>query len=606
MPAFLEEEEDQKLRDPRDPRGFLNAPEVTDPLNAGSPVPTGSLGEIMAQGPPPAPPVRPPAPVNPPISSDAYSRAKAAEEAALASRPGLPQPKWWQRGLAGVAGGLAGWSNAAGRTKNPIDVQALGQNILAPGYQGKLQDWQSRVKTAQEGVQAEKGNLDVLEGIRKLTSQESLNRADINLKTEEAKHYGEMSTLAKEARIEADRIAAESRLKTEASRQDDALRKIYGTDAWEQPEGAQIPTGYASTPLSAAPGRILIHPPPVVPLPPDLAPFARGRKTGDMIPYSEFKALQAKAEPAGTPKEITNAAQLLLDAKAHPERYSPEQIKEAQRQFGEEHRPPQNIIQIPGLGPGTPGSANSQTTRDEFLSSLPPGTAAQVKAIAIGKAVMPPLGTRGSGALLRDAVFRYDPQYSDQRAQIRKGFAIGKDANNIGSLNTATVHLDQLGEAAKALAQGSFRPGNQAYNYFSNLFGSPAPTNFESFKAAVSGELANALKGLATDVEIRNIANNVQASTSPQQMEGIVNSNLQLLHARLNTYQERYDQLIPGDTVYSPIMPTAKAIYAKHGIQGPQNPQNPAPGQYVKGHVYGGLEYLGGPPARAESWRKSQ
>lgn len=64
---------------------------------------------------------------------------------AYSQRPHLPEPKWWQRALAGAAGGLAGWSNAAGRTRTPIDIGAMGQNILAPGYGEAMTRWQQNM-----------------------------------------------------------------------------------------------------------------------------------------------------------------------------------------------------------------------------------------------------------------------------------------------------------------------------------------------------------------------------------------------------------------------------------------------------------------------------
>jgi hypothetical protein len=52
-------------------------------------------------------------------------------------------PAWWQRVLGGIAGGAAGVSNASGHTRHPIDIGAMKQNILSPGYQDKLNQWNS-------------------------------------------------------------------------------------------------------------------------------------------------------------------------------------------------------------------------------------------------------------------------------------------------------------------------------------------------------------------------------------------------------------------------------------------------------------------------------
>jgi hypothetical protein len=225
-------------------------------------------------------------------------------------------------------------------------------------------------------------------------------------------------------------------------------------------------------------------------------------------------------------------------------------------------RPVTNINTVqPGLA--TP----SKLTGQDYLHSLPVGTAAQVKAIAEGRATMPSGSTRSQAAIqLRNGVFQYDPSYSDQRAQVRKAFTTGPDGRNIGALNTATVHLDQLADAAKALNTGDVQAINGAMNALKTQFGSSAPTNFETLKNAVAGELASALKGNATDPEIANVSRSIQAANSPAQLSGVVDTNMHVLGAKLNTYQQRYQQQIPGDTVYNPILPAARGVFQKHGF----------------------------------------
>lgn len=58
--------------------------------------------------------------------------------------PQLTKPKWYQR-LGGAAAGFgAGWSNAASRTKHPIDIPAMEHNILHPGYDDEVAKWQAQ------------------------------------------------------------------------------------------------------------------------------------------------------------------------------------------------------------------------------------------------------------------------------------------------------------------------------------------------------------------------------------------------------------------------------------------------------------------------------
>jgi hypothetical protein len=87
--------------------------------------------------------------------SPAYSSDLNAYKAEIAKQPVETQPRWWQRALGAAAGFGAGYSNAASRTKHPIDVGEMEQNILHPGYQSKLAEWQSRVAPLKEAADIE-------------------------------------------------------------------------------------------------------------------------------------------------------------------------------------------------------------------------------------------------------------------------------------------------------------------------------------------------------------------------------------------------------------------------------------------------------------------
>lgn len=221
---------------------------------------------------------------------------------------------------------------------------------------------------------------------------------------------------------------------------------------------------------------------------------------------------------------------------------------------------------IPGLNDN---SANAKTGQ-EFLDTLPFSMQSQVKAISEGRTGIPSANSRAAGAQqLRAAVFQYDKDFSDQRAQARKNAGFGtKEGINIGNMNTSVVHLDQLGEAAKALGNGSFTPGNAVYNSIRETFGSSAPTNFEGLKEAVAGELARGLTGNATVPEIANISQAVASKKSPEQLAKYVDEMMKVVGTKLNTKQEQYSQAVPNDSVYSVVLPSAKAVFDKHGISG--------------------------------------
>lgn len=236
----------------------------------------------------------------------------------------------------------------------------------------------------------------------------------------------------------------------------------------------------------------------------------------------------------------------------------------------------------------TPTDSSGQPLQGPELYSTFGGKAGIVKAIVEGRQ-SPPASFAQKSPYWQDVmqkVYQVDPQFNEQRAQLRKAFTTGPDAKNIGSLNTAAVHLDTLSEAAKALNNGTFKPGNQAFNAVKTMFGASAPNTFEGIRDAVASEMASALKGNATDIEIAGIKKTIMSSSSPEQLTNLVNAHLHILNQKLNTYKERYEQQNPGDTVYSPVLPSAGAVFQKHGVGG--GPTNQGGGKEIHYKIVNG------------------
>lgn len=273
----------------------------------------------------------------------------------------------------------------------------------------------------------------------------------------------------------------------------------------------------------------------------------------------------AKEDRPNTPTEL---AIIAADPKQPKE--ARDAAEGALKRLTEQTKAGRSVVTIqnhaPGLGNPT---ANQNLRGEDFLKSLPPATASAVRAIATGNDVMPAANARSQAAQdIRNAVYQFDPNFTVQRAQVRKAFTTGPDAKNIGALNTAIVHLGRLDEAADALENGSFGPGNDAYNYLRDKFGSDKVTNFTLLKDAVAGEMAAALKGNATDIEISKMGQSIRSSNSPEQMKGIVSEGMAILGDKANTYNERYHALMPDDP-WTPVLPSARAAMTKRGVGSP-------------------------------------
>jgi hypothetical protein len=280
------------------------------------------------------------------------------------------------------------------------------------------------------------------------------------------------------------------------------------------------------------------------------------------------KAQEAQSAKLKTPAELALAAS----------GGDPEKALKRLNEYQKAGRPVTNIAPPAPLGKPM-GNGGVPLTGDAFLRTLNPADAARVRAIADGRESPP--STSGGAAKVNGpliaAVEQFDPTWSKERAKLRTSFTTGPDGRNIGALNTAVVHLDQLHEAAKAMNNGSWQPGNAIYNYFAQKYGAATVTNYASVMNALAGETASALKGNATDPEIAHVMETLQRNMGPEQMEGVALTQLHVLGAKMQTYNERFHAVAPDDP-WTPILPSARAVFARYGFDPTKPAAQPAPG----------------------------
>lgn len=158
------------------------------------------------------------------LDSGAYSEKLSALERIMQQKPGQPQPKWWQRVLAGAAGAGIGYVNAGGRVR-PIDARGVSEAILAPGHRRKMADWQQQMDTAKVGAEVEGKKLTALEQIQRIDNERKMRDAQIaadnaRLKREERM----MNAPSKVERQVVDGVVVERQ-------QDGTWKPVYGSPA---------------------------------------------------------------------------------------------------------------------------------------------------------------------------------------------------------------------------------------------------------------------------------------------------------------------------------------------------------------------------------------
>lgn len=132
-------------------------------------------------------------------------------------------------------------------------------------------------------------------------------------------------------------------------------------------------------------------------------------------------------------------------------------------------------------------------------------------------------------------------------AAMTKYMTSGQGGTNINYFNTASDHLKILSEAGDALNNGNTQLFNTIANRFATATGDPAPSNFETVKAAVAGELSKTFKGTgATDSEIADINQTINQAQSPQQIQGAINYYRKLMGSKIQALQSQYQAGMQG------------------------------------------------------------
>jgi len=255
-----------------------------------------------------------------------------------------------------------------------------------------------------------------------------------------------------------------------------------------------------------------------------------------------------------------NAAQIAADARARA------QEAETRRHNLAEEGIARNPFGISAI----PGQAGLPTTGDDFLRALPPGVAAQVKAIADYRQPAPASRSKQSMALMA-AVNQYKPDYDatqyGAKNKARLDFTTGKNGNTVRSLNVAVQHLDQLAQLSDAMANGNVQAVNRIGNWFASQTGNPAPSNFNAARQLVGDEIVKAIVGAGGGVADREeAAHNISAASSPAQLAGVIKTYQGLLAGQLVGLRQQYKKSTGLDDFEDFLAPETRAKLEGHGM----------------------------------------
>jgi hypothetical protein len=217
-------------------------------------------------------------------------------------------------------------------------------------------------------------------------------------------------------------------------------------------------------------------------------------------------------------------------------------------------------------------------TGEEFLKTLPPARAAQIRALAEGRMELPKgfsLRTPYAQQLLADAA-QYDPSFDaanlPARTATRKAFTSGTQSKNVTSFNTALGHLQSMAQSVEALHNGSVPLFNAVGNAIRPQFGdthtAAALTQFKIDRQAVVEELTRAFKGGQPDVHgVKGWESILNPNASPEALRAGISEAARLLQSRVDSMHESYNQGM-GTTDQPLPMLTPHALDALSTLQG--------------------------------------
>jgi hypothetical protein len=196
-----------------------------------------------------------------------------------------------------------------------------------------------------------------------------------------------------------------------------------------------------------------------------------------------------------------------------------------------------------------PPPGDTSKTGDEYLATIPPSLAGQVKALSEGRRAFPTGSALRSPAVqqLIAAATQFDPTLdaanAATRVATRKDFTSGKSAQNITALNTVLGHLGSLWSSAQDLHNRGFTPWNALANTAESTMGNPHLNNYNLARKAVADELERVFRQAGGNVsEIQEWKSTLSSSSSPEQFRGAMAKAVELLNSRLEALSAQYGQ----------------------------------------------------------------
>ena len=252
---------------------------------------------------------------------------------------------------------------------------------------------------------------------------------------------------------------------------------------------------------------------------------------------------------------------------------------------------PTPLQQQPDQGAAS-APANPNLHGEEFLQTLDPGMAGQVRSIIEGRTPYPTgmLLKTPYGERLSTYVTQADPTFeagnATARVAARKEFLSGGPSSPAGVItagNTALQHLGDLSDAAEQLGNyNTTIPGNNLLNAGKNalMAGDNAVplARFNNTVAKYVDEATKFYRGAGgTEADIQRDIKNLSPNMSPSELRAAIDQSATLMQGKINALQDRWRKAMGPMVPDIPIVqPESQAALSR--IQQRAQPGGPAAG----------------------------
>lgn len=213
----------------------------------------------------------------------------------------------------------------------------------------------------------------------------------------------------------------------------------------------------------------------------------------------------------------------------------------------------------------------------EAVRSRNPQAAATLEGIVSGNSDITKVTSQRSGERsLYDGLARridpeYDPTVQPARANLQKDMTTGKMGVQIGGINTALQHLDQLKKHAEELdadrLMSRFTSVNAFTNWVRKQTNDPKLAGLKQTMLSTATEMAKALKGNASPSteEINEELKVMNESANAEGWDAVIRARIGLLAGQANSIRERALRLYPNRTYFGVIGPSAQKALTDMG-----------------------------------------